>query len=45
MRVKPCDLEVNTAATVGKLEIAGKIAGLIIATTLRTFLQLKDIVV
>ena len=42
-RVEPCDLEVNTAATAGKLKVAGKIACLIMATTPRTFLQLKNV--
>ena len=44
-KVEPYTLQVNTAATASKLEVAGKVASLIMATTPRTFLVLKDNVV
>ena len=42
--VEPCT-QVNTAATAGKLEVAGRIASLIMATTPCKFIELKYVMV
>ncbi|MCP3668594.1 MAG: hypothetical protein GY696_39955 [Gammaproteobacteria bacterium] len=44
-KVEHYTLQVNTAAMAGKLEVAWKVASLIMATTPQTFLVLKDNVV